>query len=89
MIGMLRIKLHNPHHKTNCALHIKEHRKGMAIAGVSTEIATPSQGQIEKIKKLCTGEKDCLCLYQIAQQAEVNGVRYPMGFNELTITIYI
>ena len=85
---MLRLKLHNPYHKTECSLHLKEHKKGMLLKGMTTEIATPSEGQLEKIQRLCTGEKDCLCLYQIAQQAEVNGVRYPVAISEKTITIY-
>ena len=60
----------------------------MGIAGMKTEVATPSQGQLEKIQRLCTGEDDCQCLYKIAQQAQVNGVRYPVTISEKTITIY-
>lgn len=85
---MLRIKLHNPHHGTECSLHLKEHKKGMLLKGMTTEIATPSEGQLEKIEKLCTGDEDCQCLYKIAQEAQVNGVRYPVSFNGKTLTIY-
>ena len=85
---MIKIKLNNPYHETECSLHLKKHKKGMAIAGMQTEIATPSQGQLEKIQRLCTGDDDCQCLYKIAQQAEVNGVRYPVTFNGKTVTIY-
>lgn len=85
---MIKIKLHNPYHGTECSLHIKEHKKGMAIAGMTTEIASPSVGQIEKIKRLCTGPEDCQCLYKIAQHAQVNEVRYPVSLNSKTITIY-
>ena len=85
---MIKIKLHNPHHNTAISLHIKSHKKGLAIGGTSTEIATPSQGQKEKIQTLCKGDKDCQCLYMIAQKAEVNGVRYPVSFNGKTVTIY-
>jgi hypothetical protein len=85
---MLKIKLHNPYHGTECSLHLKEHKKGMLLKGMTTEIATPSQGQLEKIKALCTGPEDCQCLYRIAQHAQVNGVRYPVTISEKTITIY-
>ena len=85
---MLRIKLNNPYHGTTCSLHLKKHKKGMSIAGMKTEVATPSEGQLEKIQRLCTGDDDCQCLYKIAQHAQVNGMRYPVTISEKTITIY-
>jgi len=85
---MIKLKLNNPYHGTTCSLHLKEHQKGMAIAGMKTEIATPSQGQLEKIQRLCTGPESCQCLYKIAQDAQVNGVRYPVTISEKTLTIY-
>lgn len=85
---MIKIKLHNPYHGVTVSLHLKKHKKGMLLKGMGTEIATPSDGQLEKIQRLCTGEKDCECLYRIAQQAEVNEVRYPVTISEKTLTIY-